>query len=92
MQPLVGRAAGQLTAWTCSDMLRQVGWVEQKMQAAARAVKRARPGVWTLRYINGLVRDLHAQTCADISEVSVLCAAGSWTSWVRRRTFRCTKR
>jgi hypothetical protein len=31
------------------------GWVEDKMNAAARAVKRVRPEVWALRYINGLL-------------------------------------
>ena len=31
------------------------GWVEDKMNAAARAVKSVRPEVWALRYINGLL-------------------------------------
>ena len=35
-----------------------VGWAEDKMDAAARAVKRVRPAVWALRYLNGLL-DFH---------------------------------
>eukprot|EP01052_Picozoa_sp_SAG31_P012448 SAG31_NODE_729_length_12511_cov_7.059293_1_plen_216_part_00 len=31
------------------------GWAEDKMNAAARTVKRVRPEVWALRYINGLL-------------------------------------
>ena len=38
------------------------GWAEDKMNAAARAVKRARPEVWTLRYINGLLDFTGADT------------------------------
>ncbi len=38
------------------------GWAEDKMNAAARAVKRVRPQVWALRYINGLLDFTGADT------------------------------
>ena len=45
-----------------------VGWAEDKMDAAARAVKAVRPDVWALRYINSLLDFTGAETNFSLHE------------------------